>query len=126
MTAEPELALRAFVSASGSAGTLGAGDHLKEEYGAKVVAVEALECPTMLRNGFGAHNIQGIGDKHIPLIHHVHNTDVVVAVTRPGDRPALSALRRPRAVWSTSVTGAASRTPCSPACRRSACPASAT
>jgi cysteine synthase A len=78
---EPGLRLRAFVSASGSSGTLGAGDHLKERYGAKVVAVEALECPTMLRNGFGAHNIQGIGDKHIPLIHHVHNTDVVVAVT---------------------------------------------
>ncbi len=79
--AEPDLELRAFVSASGSAGTLGAGDHLKDEYGAKVVAVEALECPTMLRNGFGPHNIQGIGDKHIPLIHHVHNTDVVVAVS---------------------------------------------
>jgi cysteine synthase A len=79
--ADEDLRLRAFVAASGSAGTLGAGDHLKEAYGARVVAVEALECPTMLRNGFGAHNIQGIGDKHIPLIHHVHNTDVVTAVT---------------------------------------------
>lgn len=78
---ESDLRLRAFVAASGSSGTLGAGDHLKEAYGAAVVAVEALECPTMLRNGFGAHNIQGIGDKHIPLIHNVHNTDVVVAVT---------------------------------------------
>ncbi|MDI6909518.1 pyridoxal-phosphate dependent enzyme [Nocardioides sp.] len=76
-----DLRLRAFVSASGSAGTLGAGDHLKEEYGAAIVAVEALECPTLLRNGFGEHNIQGIGDKHVPLIHHVHNTDVVVAVS---------------------------------------------
>ena len=76
-----DLRLRAFVSASGSAGTIGAGDHLKEAYGAAIVAVEALECPTMLRNGFGEHNIQGIGDKHIPLIHNVHNTDVVVAVT---------------------------------------------
>ncbi|HYF72119.1 MAG TPA: pyridoxal-phosphate dependent enzyme, partial [Nocardioides sp.] len=76
-----DLRLRAFVSASGSAGTIGAGDHLKEAYGAAIVAVEALECPTMLRNGFGEHNIQGIGDKHIPLIHHVHNTDVVAAVT---------------------------------------------
>ncbi len=79
--AEDDLRLRAFVSASGSAGTLGAGDYLKEVYGAAVVAVEALECPTMLRNGFGEHNIQGIGDKHIPLIHHVHNTDYVTAVT---------------------------------------------
>lgn len=73
--------LRAFVSATGSAGTIGAGDHLKEAYGAKIVAVEALECPTMLENGFGEHNIQGIGDKHIPLIHNVMNTDVVVAIS---------------------------------------------
>ena len=73
--------LRAFVSATGSAGTLGAGDYLKQRYGAKIVAVEALECPTLLYNGFGEHNIQGIGDKHIPLIHNVMNTDVVVAVS---------------------------------------------
>ncbi|HEX6918943.1 MAG TPA: pyridoxal-phosphate dependent enzyme [Actinomycetes bacterium] len=87
---EPSLRLRAFVSASGSAGTLGAGDLLKERYGAAVVAVEALECPTMLANGFGEHNIQGIGDKHIPLIHNVMNTDVVVGVTdRATDQLAL-------------------------------------
>jgi cysteine synthase len=79
--ANPALRLGAFVSASGSAGTLGAGDWLKERYGAKVVAVEALECPTMLYNGFGEHNIQGIGDKHIPFIHNVMNTDVAVAVS---------------------------------------------
>jgi cysteine synthase len=79
--AEPRLRLRAFVSASGSAGTLGAGDYLKERYGAKIVAVEALECPTMLANGFGEHNIQGIGDKHIPLIHNVMNTDLVAGIT---------------------------------------------
>ena len=79
--AEPGLRLRAFASASGSAGTLGAGDYLKERYGAKIVAVEALECPTMLANGFGEHNIQGIGDKHIPLIHNVMNTDLVAGIT---------------------------------------------
>jgi cysteine synthase A len=78
---EPALRMRAFVSASGSAGTLGAGDYLKEAYGAAIVAAEALECPTMLYNGFGEHNIQGIGDKHIPLIHNVMNTDFVVAVS---------------------------------------------
>jgi len=78
---DPDLRLRAFVSASGSAGTLGAGDHLKERYGARIVAAEALECPTLLRNGFGEHNIQGIGDKHVPLIHNVNNTDFVAAVT---------------------------------------------
>jgi cysteine synthase len=70
-----------FVSATGSAGTIGAGDYLKERIGATVVAAEALECPTMLYNGFGEHNIQGIGDKHIPLIHNVTNTDVVTAVS---------------------------------------------
>ena len=69
---EPALRLRAFVSATGSAGTIAAGDYLKERYGSLIVAVEALECPTMLYNGFGEHNIQGIGDKHIPLIHNVH------------------------------------------------------
>jgi cysteine synthase len=78
---QPGLRLAAFVSASGSAGTLGAGDRLKDEHGAKIVAVEALECPTMLYNGFGEHNIQGIGDKHIPYIHNATNTDVVVAVS---------------------------------------------
>jgi cysteine synthase len=75
------LRLRAFVSASGSAGTLGAGDYLKDSYGTLITAAEALECPTMLCNGFGEHNIQGIGDKHIPLIHNVMNTDIVAAVS---------------------------------------------
>jgi cysteine synthase len=77
----PDLRLRAYVSATGSAGTLAAGDYLKEQYGSLVVAAEALECPTLVENGFGEHNIQGIGDKHIPLIHNVMNTDVVAAVS---------------------------------------------
>ena len=77
----PRLKLAAFVSASGSAGTIGAGDPLKERYGTKIVAAEPVECPTLLENGFGEHNIQGIGDKHVPLIHNVMNTDVVVAVS---------------------------------------------
>lgn len=76
-----DLTLAAFTSATGSAGTIAAGDRLKDTYGTKIVAVEALECPTMLENGFGEHNIQGIGDKHIPLIHNVTNTDVVVAIS---------------------------------------------
>jgi cysteine synthase len=78
---DPELRLAAFVSATGSAGTLGAGDYLKERFGSRTVAVEAAECPTMLENGFGEHNIQGIGDKHIPLIHNVMATDLDVAVS---------------------------------------------
>lgn len=77
----PGLRLAAFTSATGSAGTIAAGDRLKDDYEAKIVAVEALECPTMLENGFGEHNIQGIGDKHIPLIHNVMNTDVVVGIS---------------------------------------------
>ena len=76
-----ELRLAAFISATGSAGTIAAGDRLKEQYGTAIAAVEALECPTMLENGFGEHNIQGIGDKHIPLIHNVMNTDVVVGIS---------------------------------------------
>lgn len=75
------LSVAAFVSATGSAGTIGAGDYLKDRHNARIVAVEAAECPTLLANGFGEHNIQGIGDKHIPLIHNVMNTDLVVAVS---------------------------------------------
>jgi cysteine synthase len=77
----PEARLAAFVSATGSAGTIAAGDYLKEQRGSRTVAVEAVECPTMLENGYGEHNIQGIGDKHIPLIHNVTNTDVVVGIS---------------------------------------------
>ncbi len=76
-----ELQLAGFVSASGSAGTLAAGDYLKEKHGAKIAVIEAAECPTLLRNGYGEHNIQGIGDKHVPLIHNVTNTDVVIGIS---------------------------------------------
>ena len=79
--ARKEYRLAAFVAATGSAGTLAAGDRLKELHGTKIAAVEAAECPTMLCNGYGEHNIQGIGDKHIPLIHNVMNTDAVVDVS---------------------------------------------
>jgi len=70
-----------FVSQTGSAGTLGAGDHLKEVFpGSCVVAGEALQCPTLLLSGYGGHRIEGIGDKHVPWIHNVRNTDMVVGV----------------------------------------------
>ena len=78
---EPGLRLAAFVAATGSAGTIAAGDYLKSVHGTRIAAVEAVECPTMLCNGYGEHNIQGIGDKHIPLIHNVMNTDFVVGVS---------------------------------------------
>ncbi|MEI6681376.1 MAG: pyridoxal-phosphate dependent enzyme [Bacteroidota bacterium] len=73
--------LSAYVSATGSAGTIAAGDYLKTKFPRlKVVASEALQCPTLLQNGFGAHRIEGIGDKHVPWIHNVRNTDVVTAI----------------------------------------------
>jgi cysteine synthase A len=81
LAARPGLRLAAFVAASGSAGTLAAGDYLKDRYGTRIFAAEASECPTLLRNGYGEHNIQGIGDKHVPLIHNVMNTDIVVGVS---------------------------------------------
>ncbi len=66
---------------SGSAGTMSAGDLLKEKYPAMKLAVgEALQCPTLLENGFGGHRIEGIGDKHVPWIHNVKNTDMVIAI----------------------------------------------
>src|SRR5581483_2674757 len=77
----PGLRLAGFVSASGSAGTLAAGDYLKAGHGTRIAAVEAVECPTLLMNGYGEHNIQGIGDKHVPLIHNVMNTDLVIGVS---------------------------------------------
>lgn len=82
---EKELAgtgeVRGFVSSTGSAGTIAAGDRLKESFpDVKIAAAEALQCPTLLSNGFGAHRIEGIGDKHVPWIHNVKNTDMVIAV----------------------------------------------
>ena len=66
---------------SGSAGTMSAGDLLKEKYPHLKLAVgEALQCPTILNNGFGGHRIEGIGDKHIPWIHNVKNTDMAIAI----------------------------------------------
>jgi cysteine synthase len=79
--ATPSLRLAGFVAASGSAGTLGAGDYLKSRHGARIAVVEAVECPTLLMNGYGEHNIQGIGDKHVPLIHNAMNTDLVIGVS---------------------------------------------
>ena len=76
-----ESRLSAYISATGSAGTIAAGDYLRTIHPlVKVVASEALQCPTLLRNGFGGHRIEGIGDKHVPWIHNVKNTDVVTAI----------------------------------------------
>ncbi|MGE5342985.1 MAG: pyridoxal-phosphate dependent enzyme [Candidatus Omnitrophota bacterium] len=78
---DPNSEAAAFVSSTGSAGTIGAGDYLRTLFpGIKVVASEALQCPTLLYNGYGAHRIEGIGDKHAPWVHNIKNTNVVTAV----------------------------------------------
>ncbi len=77
----PDVDLAAWVSATGSAGTIAAGDYLRPRFPhLRVVAAEALQCPTLLQAGFGGHRIEGIGDKHVPWVHNVRNTDVVVAI----------------------------------------------
>ncbi len=83
--------LAGYVSSTGSAGTIAAGDYLRTVFPQiKVAAVEALQCPTLLFNGYGGHRIEGIGDKHVPWIHNVRNTDVVAAVD---DEAAVRLLR---------------------------------
>jgi hypothetical protein len=77
----PQDEYRGMVSATGSAGTIASGDFMKQLFPAsKIVASEALQCPTLLENGFGAHRIEGIGDKHVPWIHNVKNTDFIAAI----------------------------------------------
>jgi cysteine synthase len=77
----PNDSYRGLAVTTGSAGTIASGDYLKNVFPtSKIVASEALQCPTLLRNGFGAHRIEGIGDKHVPWIHNVKNTDIVVAI----------------------------------------------
>lgn len=77
----PQDAYRGVALTTGSAGTIACGDYMKQVFPtSKVIASEALQCPTLLQNGFGAHRIEGIGDKHVPWIHNVKNTDMVVAI----------------------------------------------
>jgi cysteine synthase len=77
----PKDQYRGMASATGSAGTIASGDYMKKLFPtSKIVASEALQCPTLLENGFGSHRIEGIGDKHVPWIHNVKNTDFVVAI----------------------------------------------
>ncbi len=72
---------RGMTSATGSAGTIASGDYMKQLFpNSKIAASEALQCPTLLENGFGSHRIEGIGDKHVPWIHNTKNTDLVVAI----------------------------------------------
>ena len=77
----PQDRYRGVTLTTGSAGTLASGDYLKKLFPlSKIAASEALQCPTLLYNGFGAHRIEGIGDKHVPWIHNVKNTDMVIGI----------------------------------------------
>jgi cysteine synthase len=81
----------AFVSAMGSAGTIAAADRIREDFPAcKTVAVEPVQCPTLFNAGYGAHAIEGIGDKHVTWIHNVRQTDLLVLVD---DRACLDGLQ---------------------------------
>ena len=73
--------LAGYVSATGSAGTIAAGDYLRTVHPhLRVIASEALQCPTLYQFGFGGHRIEGIGDKHVPWVHNVRNTDMITAI----------------------------------------------
>lgn len=75
----------------GSAGTLGSADYLREVFPhLKVCAGEALQCPTLLLNGYGEHRIEGIGDKHVPWIHNIKNMDMVAGID---DNPNIRLMR---------------------------------
>jgi cysteine synthase len=83
--------LAAYISATGSAGTIAAGDYLRTKFPhLRVVATEALQCPTLLQFGFGDHRIEGIGDKHIPWVHNIRNTDMIAAID---DEACISLMR---------------------------------
>ncbi len=77
----PNDVYRGVVLTTGSAGTIGCGDYMKEIFPAsKVAGSEALQCPTLILNGYGGHRIEGIGDKHVPWIHNMRNTDMVMSI----------------------------------------------
>jgi len=72
--------IAAYCSAMGSAGTIAAGDRLKQAFGTKIIGLEPIQCPTLFNNGYGTHDIQGIGDKHVTWIHNVMNQDAIMCI----------------------------------------------
>lgn len=88
--------IAAFVSAMGSAGTIAAGDRIKQVYhSAKIVGLEPIQCPTLYNNGYGAHDIQGIGDKHVTWIHNVRNMDALACIDDMACKLGLQVLADP-------------------------------
>ncbi len=91
MVMGPDDTFRGVTLTTGSAGTIASGDYLKQVYPTSKIAVgEAVQCPTVLYNGFGEHRIEGIGDKHIPWIHNVKNTDMAIGLD---DEATMSIIR---------------------------------
>ncbi len=73
--------IAAYCSAMGSAGTIAAGDRIKQVWPEhKIVGLEPTQCPTLYNNGYGSHDIQGIGDKHVTWIHNVMNMDAIMCL----------------------------------------------
>ena len=88
--------MAAFCSAMGSAGTIAAGDRLKQVFpDLKIVGLEPIQCPTLYNNGYGGHDIQGIGDKHVTWIHNVLNMDAIMCLDDIACKKGLQVLTDP-------------------------------
>jgi hypothetical protein len=91
--------LAAYCSAMGSAGTIAAGDRLKQVFpDLKIVGLEPIQCPTLYNNGYGGHDIQGIGDKHVTWIHNVMNMDAIMCLDDIACKKGLQVLTDPSGV----------------------------
>jgi cysteine synthase len=98
--------LAAVTYSTGSAGTIASADYLEQHHpGVKVAASEALQCPTLLRNGYGSHRIEGIGDKHVPWIHNVRNTDLVTAIDDAGPMALIRLFNEPAGIEYLAAAG---------------------
>jgi len=85
-----------FISSMGSSGTIAAGDRLKQLHpDCLIVGLEPIQCPTIYSNGFGGHDIQGIGDKHVTWIHNVMNMDAIMCIDDMESKQGLQLLTDP-------------------------------
>ncbi|MBN1583074.1 MAG: pyridoxal-phosphate dependent enzyme [Anaerolineae bacterium] len=95
--------IAAYTSAMGSAGTIAAGDRLKQSWPqSKIVGLEPIQCPTIYWNGYGGHDIQGIGDKHVTWIHNVMNMDAIMCIDDVESKMGLQLLTE-KTGWKTMV-----------------------
>ena len=71
----------AFVSGIGSAGTLGAGDHVKAVFpDCRLVGVEAEQAPLLFSGGSGSHALDGFGLGEVPWLLNAMNLDLLVGI----------------------------------------------